>query len=99
LGEKAAFEGLISLKLGFRGRSKVKARRRRKLKGDSQALYHAYLEATELALQAAGLKTRPAFTRLIFAALDGLVFQQLIFGEASNTDESIDELRQIFKRL
>ena len=38
-------------------------------------------------------------TRLIFAALDGLVLHQLVFGEPGTTDAAIEELRGLLRLL
>ena len=77
----------------------LEARRRPELKADSRALYDSYIDATGEALANMGVATNPALTRLVFAALDGLVFQQLVYGETGRTDDSLAELREIIKHL
>ena len=77
----------------------LEARRRHELNGDTRALYDSYVEATGNALAAAGIQTTPALRRVLFAALDGLVMQQMIYGDPQRTDEAVAELRKILKSL
>jgi AcrR family transcriptional regulator len=71
------------------------ARRRPELAGQIRALYENYYAVIEHSLTALGIPRDRALTRLVFAALDGLVLQQLIFGDADATDQSIDRLREV----
>jgi hypothetical protein len=48
---------------------------------------------------ALGIPRDRALTRLVFAALDGLVLQQLIFGDARDTDASIERLQELLAPL
>ncbi|QOV33928.1 TetR family transcriptional regulator [Streptomyces ferrugineus] len=78
----------------------LEARRRPELLPQIRALYDDYFDATERELSrmlpdAAG---RP-LTRLVFAALDGLVLHQLVFGEPETTDAAIEELRGLLRLL
>jgi hypothetical protein len=41
----------------------------------------------------------PAMTRLVFAALDGMILQQLIFGRREDTDELVDKLHEVLRVL
>jgi len=66
---------------------------------DARATYQAYLDATAHALEHAGIHRSPAFTRLVFAALDGLALQQLLFGEPERTDAALEELYEILERV
>lgn len=77
----------------------VRAWRDPEMRTHLQALYDQYLGATESSLHAAGLVTDPALVRVVFAALDGLVIQQLIFGRPSDTEESIAALRRMLRLL
>ena len=73
--------------------------RRPELAPQVRALYENYYDVVEQSLAALGIKRDRALTRLVFAALDGLVLQQLIFGDADATDESIGRLRELLGAL
>lgn len=75
------------------------ARRRPELADQVQELYENYYDVIERSLAAVGIERDRALTRLIFAALDGLVLQQLIFGDARATDASIERLQQLLAAL
>ncbi len=75
------------------------ARRRPELAGQIRALYENYYAVIERSLMALGVSRDPALTRLVFAALDGLVLQQLIFGDAGATDASIERLQELLATL
>ena len=75
----------------------LEARRRSALQNDSRSLYDSYLEATKTSLEAAGIDPSPALTRLVFAALDGLVLQQLVYADAERTDACVAELRRLLE--
>ncbi|MFE5812164.1 TetR/AcrR family transcriptional regulator [Streptomyces sp. NPDC056479] len=78
----------------------LEARRRPELLPQIRALYDDYFDATEreLSRMLPGGSGRP-LTRLIFAALDGLVLHQLVFGEPETTDAAIEELRGLLRLL
>ncbi|MGW3045353.1 TetR/AcrR family transcriptional regulator [Kitasatospora sp. NPDC001159] len=78
----------------------LESRRRPELLPQIRALYDDYFDATERELsrmlpEGVG---RP-LTRLVFAALDGLVLHQLVFGEPATTDAAIEELRSLLRLL
>jgi DNA-binding transcriptional regulator YbjK len=75
------------------------ARRRPELAGHVRALYENYYEVIEQSLVALGMPSDRGLTRLVFAALDGLVLQQLIFGDPAATDEAIGRLRELLAGL
>ncbi len=75
------------------------ARRRPELAGQIRALYENYYGVIEQSLAALGISRDRALTRLVFAALDGLVLQQLIFGDARATDASIERLQELLAML
>jgi TetR/AcrR family transcriptional regulator, regulator of biofilm formation and stress response len=75
------------------------ARRRPELAGQVRALYENYYAVVEESLGALGIARDRALTRLVFAALDGLVLQQLIFGDARATDASIERLQELLAML
>lgn len=78
----------------------LEARRRPELLPQIRALYDDYFDATEreLSRMLPDGADRP-LTRLIFAALDGLVLHQLVFGEPETTDAAIEELRGLLRLL
>ena len=63
----------------------LEARRRPELAPAVQALYDRYLDATRRELERIGLADDPALARLVFAALDGLVLQMLVYGRVART--------------
>lgn len=78
----------------------LEARRRPELLPQIRALYDEYFDATERELDRilSGGANR-ALTRLVFAALDGLVLHQLVFGEPGTTDAAVAELRSLLRLL
>jgi len=78
----------------------LEARRRPELLPQLRALYDEYFEATRRELNRmlpAGADQ--AMTRLVFAALDGLVLHQLVFGEPEVTDAALEQLRSLLRLL
>jgi AcrR family transcriptional regulator len=59
--------------------------------------YETYWAAAAEALRAAGLSDDPALTRLVLAALDGLLLQQLLFEDPAASEESLAVLRQMLR--
>ncbi|POX45704.1 TetR/AcrR family transcriptional regulator [Streptomyces sp. Ru72] len=78
----------------------LEARRRPELLTHLRALYDEYFDAThrELSRIVPHSADRP-LTRLVFAALDGLVLHQLVFGGPETTDAAIEELRSLLRLL
>ncbi|MFJ4204927.1 TetR/AcrR family transcriptional regulator [Streptomyces sviceus] len=78
----------------------LEARRRPELLPHLRALYDEYFDATgrELSRMLPARAGRP-LTRLVFAALDGLVLHQLVFGGPETTDAAIEELRTLLRLL
>ncbi|MFE6826629.1 TetR/AcrR family transcriptional regulator [Streptomyces sp. NPDC057690] len=78
----------------------LEARRRPELLPQIRALYDEYFDATRRELSRmlpAGADT--ALTRLVFAALEGLVLHQLVLGEPGVTDAALEELRALLRLL
>lgn len=73
----------------------LESRRRAALRDDARALYDSYIEATRVSLAAAGVETSETLTNLVFAALDGIVIQQLVYGDTARTERSVAELRRV----
>jgi AcrR family transcriptional regulator len=78
----------------------LEARRRPELLPQLRSLYEEYFEATrrELSRMLPGPVERGT-SRLVFAALEGLVLHQLVFGEREVTEEALTELRTLLERL
>jgi TetR/AcrR family transcriptional regulator, regulator of biofilm formation and stress response len=77
----------------------LEARRRSELLPEIRALYEQYIGVVEQALERFGVESRPALARLVFAALDGLMLQQLIFERPGETDEAVALLQDILRGL
>ncbi|MER6611296.1 TetR family transcriptional regulator [Streptomyces sp. NPDC000927] len=78
----------------------LEARRRPELQSHLRSLYEEYFEATRRELDR--ILTGPAsrgMSRLVFAALEGLVLHQLVFGEREATEEALTELRSLLAGL
>jgi AcrR family transcriptional regulator len=78
----------------------LESRRRPDLLPQLRALYEEYYAATARELS----RMLPegadhALTRLVFAALDGLVLHQLVFGEREIIEAALDELRCVLRLL
>jgi AcrR family transcriptional regulator len=78
----------------------LEARRRAELEPEIHALYEEYYAVTARALAAIGIADpSPALVRLVFAALDGLTLQQLIFGRPADTEAAVAELQALLRGL
>jgi AcrR family transcriptional regulator len=77
----------------------LESRRRPELRRHVHALYQAYRDAAGRELTRMGLDNDPALTHLVFAALDGLVFQQLALDEAPSTEGALEKLRGVLRTL
>ncbi|OAH13601.1 TetR/AcrR family transcriptional regulator [Streptomyces jeddahensis] len=78
----------------------LEARRRPELLPHLRALYEEYFDATQRELSR--MLPRPVdrgLYRLVFAALEGLVLHQLVFGEREVTEEALAELRTLLQGL
>jgi AcrR family transcriptional regulator len=73
----------------------LEARRRPELAPAVHALYDRYLDATRRELARIGLGEDEALARLVFAALDGLVLQMLIYGRTDEAQASIARLHEL----
>ncbi|MVO90525.1 TetR family transcriptional regulator [Streptomyces sp. p1417] len=78
----------------------LESRRRPELMPHLRALYDEYFETARRDLSR--ILSRPVdrgLSRLVFAALEGLVLHQLVFGEQEVTEEALWELRGLLERL
>lgn len=73
--------------------------RRPELRDDVRMTYRSFLEALESELALMGIEEDPLLARVIFAALDGLIIQQLIFDDAAGTDAATERLREMVGAL
>ncbi|KNE84226.1 MULTISPECIES: TetR/AcrR family transcriptional regulator [Streptomyces] len=78
----------------------LEARRRPELLPHLRSLYEEYFRSThrELSRMLPGPVSR-GMSRLVFAALEGLVLHQLVFGEREVTEEALTELRSLLAEL
>jgi DNA-binding transcriptional regulator YbjK len=77
----------------------LESRRRPELQPQIRALYDEYFAATERELSRSLPEgTSRALTRLVFAALDGLVLHQLVLDEPEVTEAALAELRALLTR-
>lgn len=62
--------------------------------------YQAYCDAVGRELERAGLDTHDgSLADLVFAAIDGLTIQQLVFGDTPRLQAGLDLLHQLLERL
>lgn len=84
---------------GFQFELAIEGTRRPELGAEVRGLYDQYVEVVAGVLRAHGIEDDPALARLVFAAIDGLVLQQLIYGDAGQTEECLVRLRELLERL
>ncbi|MFF0226237.1 TetR/AcrR family transcriptional regulator [Streptomyces sp. NPDC004629] len=78
----------------------LEARRRPELLPHLRSLYEEYFEASRRELSRMTSRTvSRGMSRLVFAALEGLVLHQLVFGERDVTEEALSELRALLEGL
>ncbi|MFJ6622733.1 TetR/AcrR family transcriptional regulator [Kitasatospora sp. NPDC091335] len=74
----------------------LEARRRPELLAHLRGLYEEYFEASRRELdRILPGPVNPGTSRLVFAALEGLVLHQLVFGESAATEEALAALRSL----
>ena len=77
----------------------LEARRRPELRPQVEQVYAAYRDALRTELAAAGIDADDALVHLVFAAVDGLVFQQVCLDEPARTPASLERLRDLLRPL
>jgi AcrR family transcriptional regulator len=77
----------------------LEARRRAELLPHMQEVYDDYIAATQRELERAGLGDDIALARAVFAAFDGLVLQQVVFGRPGDTRASVDQIHEMLRAL
>jgi TetR/AcrR family transcriptional regulator, regulator of biofilm formation and stress response len=73
----------------------LESRRRPELSEHVQRSYAAYTDAMRERLTRAGLPDDPALARVVFAAVDGLALQQVLFADPETTEEGLAALRRV----
>jgi AcrR family transcriptional regulator len=81
----------------FQNELLLAACRRPDLRPHMDVLFRTYWEGIARALARGGIEPTPALVRLVFAAMNGLVLQQLYFDSVSWTDEAIEELQHALR--
>ncbi|UGS35994.1 TetR/AcrR family transcriptional regulator [Capillimicrobium parvum] len=77
----------------------LEARRRPELRDDVRAQYDEFFAVTARALDRIGIEPDPMLARLVFAALDGIMLQQLIFEDEGRGEELVAELQRMLAAL
>jgi AcrR family transcriptional regulator len=77
----------------------LEARRRGELLGEVRRMYDNYFAVVRDALGRIGIDDGAAMARLVFATLDGMILQQLIFGRREDTDELVAKLHEVLRTL
>jgi TetR/AcrR family transcriptional regulator, regulator of biofilm formation and stress response len=81
----------------FQNELLLAACRRPELRAHMDLLFETYFDSVRDALIALRIDATPALTRLVFAALNGLVLQQLYFRSPKRTGEALAELRALLE--
>lgn len=77
----------------------IEGTRRPELREEVRQLYDQYVDAVAGVLRAHGVGDDPALARLVFAAVDGLVLQQLIYDEPALTETCLARLRELLAQV
>lgn len=83
----------------FQFRIALEGRRLPGLQEEVQRLYDQYVDAVGRVLETHGLGDDPILARLVFAAVDGLSLQQLIYGDAEATEACLARLRDLLASI
>jgi AcrR family transcriptional regulator len=85
--------------LAFQYELLLEARRRPELMPHVVRMYDDYVAAAEGELERAGLADVPEAGRVLFAALDGLALQQVVFGHRERTEAGVALVHELFEVL
>ena len=88
-----------ALRQAFQYELILESRRRPELRPLVDKLYSAYRQTLQVELERADLGSDDSLVHLVFAALDGLVFQQTASGDTGATRRSLDRLRELLRTL
>lgn len=75
----------------------LEARRRPEYLKDALELYDRYHEAMASFLKGCDISLTPGLVRLVYAACDGLAFQQLLYGQPANSAEALETLEDVLR--
>jgi AcrR family transcriptional regulator len=77
----------------------LEARRRPELRPQVEQVYATYRQALRAELEAAGIAADDALVHLVFAAVDGLVFQQVCLDDPVAAQAGVERLRALLRPL
>jgi AcrR family transcriptional regulator len=77
----------------------LEARRRPELRPQVEQVYATYRRALRVELEAAGIEADDALVHLVFAAVDGLVFQQVCLDDPAAARAGVGRLRALLRPL
>ena len=77
----------------------LEARRRPELRPQVEQVYATYRQALRAELEAAGIVADDALVHLVFAAVDGLVFQQVCLDDPAAAQAGVERLRALLRPL
>ena len=77
----------------------LEARRRPELRPHVEQVYATYRQALRTELEAAGIAADDALVHLVFAAVDGLVFQQVCLEDPAAARAGVERLRALLRPL
>ncbi|MGY1641740.1 TetR/AcrR family transcriptional regulator [Geodermatophilus sp. SYSU D00703] len=77
----------------------LEARRRPELRPQVEQVYATYRQALRAELEAAGIAADDALVHLVFAAVDGLVFQQVCLDDPAAAQAGVQRLRTLLQPL
>jgi TetR/AcrR family transcriptional regulator, regulator of biofilm formation and stress response len=75
------------------------ARRSKALQPAVKEMYENYVGAVSASLDNLGIKHDEALARMIFATLDGIVLQQLVYDDEKMTDDTVAALQRVLVTL
>ena len=77
----------------------LEARRRPELRPHVEQVYATYRQALRGELEAAGIDADEGLVHLVFAAVDGLVFQQVCLDDSAGARAGVERLRTLLRPL
>lgn len=83
----------------FQYLASLESRRRPELREEVERIYELYITAMQERLRRAGLPDDRGLARVVFATLDGLVFQQLTVSQPEDTVTALAWLRRMLAAL
>jgi AcrR family transcriptional regulator len=85
--------------LAFQYELLLEARRREELRPYVTKMYDQYIAAAQRECARAGFDDGDTAGRVLFAALDGMVLQQIVFGHRRRTEQGVALLHEAFSAL